>query len=335
MTFALKPLSLMLLCIILGSAIGIYLNPSLTKSILENQLQLVAKQKYDQLYQEYLTVSNDKNEIQNSWYDINKKYQQKTYECNDTQNKLTSCESEVDSLKTNVLFKGSKATINFKLLDGNTYYQIYDAQMMNSFIIEGELNRLIIKNYNDGYDTRILSNYFGQERMNRFLYNYEIQPIMALRSNQGTDIYVQNYLAFKDTESMRPLSNYIQQKSKTNKEFLKNLLYVKSQINTYSFNLIGQPRYPLETFLEGGGDCGASVILIGSMIKATHPGWKVQLWAVNSNSISNPGTEVNHAILYVDNGEDIKLFIETTSNNPDNAMNYYNGKEVSGWAFDL
>jgi len=76
------------------------------------------------------------------------------------------------------------------------------------------------------------------------------------------------------------------------------------------------------------------------MIKAAHPDWKVQLWYVNSNSISVPAETLNHAIVFVDSGKDpllggVKVFIESTAKDYNQAMSSYVGQPVYGWSFDF
>jgi hypothetical protein len=48
------------------------------------------------------------------------------------------------------------------------------------------------------------------------------------------------------------------------------------------------PRYPLETFLAGGGDCEDTSILFASMIKAAPVDWEVDLVYMDSDKPDEP-----------------------------------------------
>lgn len=261
--------------------------------------------------------------------------QQKTAEVTSCRYLQEQTQQAVNELKAHILFRGGNATAYFTLLDGSQHITNYDIKSLNYYVLEGSYNRLIIDNYDNGYKEDSIKLYFGSDRTRRFYYKGAFSPYLVLKSERGKNFRTSNYLAFIDTGSVKNLANYIKEHSKNDLEFVKNVVYLKTQLNTYTYNLMKQPRYPLETFLEGGGDCGASSLFVGSMIKAAHPEWKVQFWYVNLDSISNPSDTIDHAIVYVDNGKDVKYFIETTTDDADSALNRYVGKQVYGWAFDF
>ena len=133
---------------------------------------------------------------------------------------------------------------------------------------------------------------------------------------------------------MKPLANHIKSKSSRDYDFVKNVLYLKSQLGNYSY-WVGKPKYPLENFLVSGGDSGDAVVFVGSVIKAAHPDWIVRLYAVYSLNLEHATPIVDHYLLYVDNGNDVQMFIETTAVDPKEAMGYYSGVTVAGWYFEF
>lgn len=62
----------------------------------------------------------------------------------------------------------------------------------------------------------------------------------------------------------------------TDYDFLYETWNIVSQLMVYSEDIGETPRYPLETFLAGGGDCEDTAILFASMIIAAPVDWDVQ-----------------------------------------------------------
>ena len=320
---------------------------------LDKNYQLVNAEKASTLekYQEAVSyngeLENQVSQLQSDLSTNRATFEQMRSDCAQTSTSLTNCLSvatqanaQITELQGNVLFKGGTATVNYHLLDGTQHSATYDVRNLNNAVNEGFLNRYIIKSYRSSLSTAGVASVVGTDRLNRFYYNGQISPVLYLKTSSGSTVNTDNYMAFEDTASVSTFANYIKQNSKSDMEFVQNVLYVKSQLNDYTYNIVGEPRYPLETFLEGGGDCGASSLFVGSMIKAAHPDWKVQLWYVNSNAISGPAENLNHAIVLVDSGTPpalggIKVFIESTAKDYNEALNSYAGQSVSGWSYDF
>jgi|GEM_PF-3118388 len=271
-----------------------------------------------------------------------RRYERRASECASTEYGLNVCENgkseaetEAKKLKGNVLFKGGKATIHFDLLDGSGHTMSADVKGLNGYISEGGLNRHIMEVCKRGCDLGELERFVGRERIRRFFHKGSFSPYLLIKLDNGVIASAPNYLAFADTNSMKELAEYIKANSKDDREFIANVLYVKSQVNTYSHDFTKEARYPLETFLEGGGDCGASSIFVGSVIKAGHPEWIVQFWAMNGLSPENPKDGINHAIVYVNDGKSLELAIETTADDYKRAIEHYKGKRIRAWPFDL
>ncbi|MDO8553453.1 MAG: hypothetical protein Q7S22_01495 [Candidatus Micrarchaeota archaeon] len=224
-------------------------------------------------------------------------------------------------------------TINFKLTDGNSHQFNYTFDELNRSTTEGNYSREIIREYRKIRELYPLYEKFGSERVNRFNYSGFVQPVIHISAVDGT-LDLDNYVALKDLNSIRPLAQYINSKSRRDYDFVKNVLYLKSQLGNYSYG-IGEAKYPLENFVNGSGDSGDAAVFVGSMIKSVHPDWKVRLYAVNSNALGYTTTIANHFVLQVDNGNDVQMFIETTANDPSEAMQYYSGVTISGWYLEF
>ena len=293
-------------------------------------------------------LNNDISSLQNDTAHLQTSLSQKQSEYDSLQTSLNNCQATnlqnaaqnifntqaINQLKANVLFEGGNATVYFTLSDGSQWTYTYDVQALNYYVVEGNYNRRIIALYRQGYSTNALTPFFSQERMNRFTYKGQMDPVILLQASGGT-IDMDNYMAFEDIQSVSNFASFIRQHSSSDQDFIRNVLYVKSQMNDYTYNIVGEPRYPLETFLEGGGDCGASTLFVGSVIKAAHPDWKVQFVAVNTNSLSSQSSSINHAILYIDNNNGLQMSVETTAKDADTAMSYYNRQNVYGYHFDF
>jgi len=110
--------------------------------------------------------------------------------------------------------------------------------------------------------------------------------------------------------------------------FIREVWHIVTQLTSYSEDVGETPRYPLETFLAGGGDCEDTAILLASMIAAAPVDWKVELVYMDMYNPSDP-VEPNHVIVCVDTGEQ-KYWIETTSSE---VMCPY--EPVNGWYFEV
>ena len=240
-----------------------------------------------------------------------------------------------DKSNLGVTHYAGTAKVTYELGDGTSYTTTYDENTLNYNVIEGNYNRNIIENYRKGTSIDNLIRTFGNDRVQRFNVDGTIRPILYLTNTEnGIKFSVKNYVAFADTSGVKSFASFIRDHSSDDNDFIRNILLVKSQVNTYTYNIMGEPRYPLETFLEGGGDCGASSIFVGSMLKSAHPEWTVKIWYVNSNSISTAPDSINHAIISVKTDR-FTEFIETTIDDPDQALSTYDGKHIEGWSFEI
>jgi hypothetical protein len=111
--------------------------------------------------------------------------------------------------------------------------------------------------------------------------------------------------------------------------FIREVWYVVTQLATYSSDIAETPRYPLETFLAGGGDCEDTAILFASMILAAPVDWDVELVYLDIDNPNNP-QKVNHVIVFIDTGSQ-EYLVETTE--AEEMLPYTSG--VTGWYFSV
>lgn len=107
--------------------------------------------------------------------------------------------------------------------------------------------------------------------------------------------------------------------------FMLEVWNIVTQLAVYSSEIEETPRYPLETFLAGGGDCEDTAILFASMLKAAPVDWKVGLVYMDAQNPENPQT-INHLIVYVVRGDWLYL-VDTTGD----TMLPYGANGVNGW----
>ena len=127
----------------------------------------------------------------------------------------------------------------------------------------------------------------------------------------GQKYTVLDFRPFVDTGTFRQIIPSLYDELGDDDRFIHEIWYIVSQMTTYSKDIEETPKYPLETFLSGGGDCEDTAILVASMLKAVPRTWTVSLVYMDANDPVRP-SDINHVIVAVDTGEK-KYFIETTS----------------------
>ena len=136
-------------------------------------------------------------------------------------------------------------------------------------------------------------------------------PTRNLTTDAGETLVVLDYTKLVDSRVFAQVIPELYYESDSAEAFLHEVWGIATQLSLYSSEIEETPRYPLETFLAGGGDCEDTSILLASMIKSAPADWKVDLVYMDSDSPWSP-EKANHVIVYVDTGlED--YFIETTN----------------------
>jgi len=149
-----------------------------------------------------------------------------------------------------------------------------------------------------------------------------------LRRDDGSSHLVMDFRPFIDSETFKDVIRTLYQESKSDEYFIREVWNIVTQLNIYSSDIEETPRYPLETFLAGGGDCEDSSILLASMIKSAPTNWDVQLVYMDADNPDNP-QEVNHVLVFVDTGKE-EYFIETTNNQEMQPYDY-----IDGWYLEI
>lgn len=135
-------------------------------------------------------------------------------------------------------------------------------------------------------------------------------------------------------KSFENVIDEIYDNSQSDGDFLYEVWYLVSQMTIYSTELEETPRYALETFSRGAGDCEDTAILIADMLRSSKYArdWKIQLVYFDSDNPTEP-QGVNHVAIYVDTGN-MATFIESTAKTVE-AANAWNDKRVFGWWYDV
>ncbi len=115
---------------------------------------------------------------------------------------------------------------------------------------------------------------------------------------------------------------------RVDKEFVREVINFKNQIIYYHTFWDINCRWPIESLVEGVGDCEDTSVLVVSMLKAGNEienyGMKVSLFACDIYNITNPNT-VNHVIIHVEYSDGTYDLIEPT------AKDFYTYEKVAGW----
>ncbi len=121
--------------------------------------------------------------------------------------------------------------------------------------------------------------------------------------------------------------------SHSNSDFIWEVWYIVSQLTVYDYDIhpYSEGRYALETLTRGGGDCEDLTILIADMLLSSEhtADWTIQYVFMDGHNPTDP-QEMNHAILYVHDGE-YNYFIEATGSP---SWEWY-PDGVVGWFFDV
>jgi len=153
-------------------------------------------------------------------------------------------------------------------------------------------------------------------------------PTLELSNGTGSTFTVMDFRPFVDPRAFERVMEGLEAESGSDAELIAEIWNIVTQLATYSDEIEETPRYPLETFLAGGGDCEDTAILFASMVKAVPIDWEVQLIYMDSNNPRNP-VGVNHAMVFIDTGTE-EYWIETTGG----STMQPHGK-VGGWYFSL
>lgn len=155
---------------------------------------------------------------------------------------------------------------------------------------------------------------------------------LTLRKDDGSISRLRDHTKFVESDSFAKVIDRVYENAGTDYQFLYEIWYITSQLTTYSTDIGEEPRWSLETFTEGGGDCEDLTILIASMLKASSytDDWEIRMVYMDADNPEQP-QNVNHVALYVETDE-FTTFIESTTK--DDGLNHWK-VNIKGWYFDL
>jgi hypothetical protein len=150
---------------------------------------------------------------------------------------------------------------------------------------------------------------------------------LILKDELGTVHRLIDFRPFVNTYFFSEVMPEVYKESGSDEEFIAEIWRMIKGLVIYTSEIKETPRWPIETLIEGGGDCEDVAILIASMIKAADAGYNVKLVYMNSKA-PNRLAAPNHAVVYVEK-EDFKAFIDGTSK----VMNPFG--DIKGWFFEI
>jgi uncharacterized protein YdcH (DUF465 family) len=154
--------------------------------------------------------------------------------------------------------------------------------------------------------------------------------IKRLENENGDVSTVVDFRPFVDSYPFRQVVDSVYYGSRNDDEFIRELWFITTQLANYNEEFGEHPRYALETFLAGGGDCEDTAILLASMLRAAPVNWRIGLYYMDTNSPQHP-INPNHVMVRVQTGTR-EYLIETTNNQH---MEPYQSISVKGWDFWL
>ena len=145
----------------------------------------------------------------------------------------------------------------------------------------------------------------------------------------------EDFTIFVEGDMFKDVIDVLYENSKDDYDFLKEVWYVTSNFSTYGYDIGEYPRYAIETFVRGQGDCEDTSILLSEMLRSSKytKNWTIQLVYMDADNESNP-KNINHIAVYVSNG-DWGQVIETTSGSKEYGLEAYDNTDLQSWGFDV
>lgn len=275
------------------------------------------------------SANNDCDDLRNQYNDLVNQY-----------NKLNQ-QKQTYSLEPPYIYVSNRTvTITFRKIDNTIHSWTVPFSSLESDIQRGQYRREFMPEVFIPMVEQMYGNYLhlcAFSDCSDFIDNYkdtmsELQEkslqYINLTRDDGSSRLVMDYRPFIDSQIFTNVTKTLYQESSSDGEFIREVWNIVTQLNTYSSETEETPRYPLETFLAGGGDCEDSSILLASMLKSAPTNWNVQLVYMDADNPENP-QKVNHVIVFVDTGKE-KYFIETTNNQEMQPYDY-----IDGWYLDI
>lgn len=126
-------------------------------------------------------------------------------------------------------------------------------------------------------------------------------PTLSIRTNEGMTGRVQDVRTFITPAPFQSAMRTLYQNVPSDAAFVQEVWHLVAQLNLTSPSLQGTPQYPLETILQGGGDCEDRAILFASLMRAAPTSWDVQIVYMDRDQPSNP-QHADHMLVLVDTG---------------------------------
>lgn len=259
--------------------------------------QMELSQKTSELTQrnsELTSLRNQYNDLQSSYEELYDEYDELLVEYTDTQLKYNDALEELgQSLQVPyTAISGREITWAFGLLDGSTQKWTLDVDTYRYWIERPEPT-----------DTVTLSTDTG--------------PVVMV-----------DFTKYVYPETFEDVVTSLYERSDDEWEFAKEAFNIVAQLTVYSEDIGEDPRWPLETFTEGGGDCEDLAILYATLLKAAPYPYEVELVYMDADNPTDP-EDVNHVIVKIST-DDWAMFAECTSNQ---GWGYY--ERVVGWYYEL
>jgi len=161
----------------------------------------------------------------------------------------------------------------------------------------------------------------------------EPQNTFRLQMDNGNVVTVRDHTQFV-RESFKEVIDQVYDNAGSDRVFVYEVWYIVSQLTTYSTDIGEDPRWAVETFTRGGGDCEDLAILIADMIRSSKhsKNWDMEFVYFDSDNPSR-AEKVNHVAIKIDFGEG-HSFLEPTAKTLD-ALDYWNERGISGWYYDV
>lgn len=241
---------------------------------------------------------------------------------------------------------------NSQLAQELAYYEGRSALLTDSAtLLENKLAESISPPYTFIKDREIYW-VFKDYQGNRHTWNMSIDTYRAiiekpepqgkkfLHSEHGVVYSVRDHTKFVDSSSFSHWADDVFERvnfndgmnqTSRNSQFVYEVWYIISQLTAYSPDIDEDPRWPLETLVEGGGDCEDFAVLVASILRASPhtKDWQIQLVYFDSDHPDQP-ENVNHVSLFIKTDE-FETYVDRSLDPSKNESWEY----INGWYFDV
>ena len=278
---------------------------------------------YDELSSEYDSLNSEYTQVFSDYSDLAFDYDELSSEYDSLYDEYDEIYDEYDDLYAEYDSLWNESHLRTTISGTNVYWDFYDSK---GNYYSWEMPIITFESYVE--DSTYHS--YQQTHVNPYLLDFN-----------GRTVQMPNLDGFLQ-RSFTDVIDEVYDNSHGSDDFIREVWYIVSQMTVYDEDVDARSegRFALETFTRTGGDCEDLVILIADMLMSSKhtKNWTFEYVILDINNPNNP-QDINHAALYVDNGQ-YDYFIEATGppdfeDGSDANNEWYYPDGINGWYYPV